>query len=444
VDDTDLDSGQEQAAGEEIAGVEEKADIKVAVNEQPDPANSQTDKSDPQYDASNTAYDRNFSGALRLPGTAGAIKIGGYVNLAIINSFDPLLISDRFITGSIPPDGQDVQGAKAGMVVTANQTRLNLDVRQQTSRGPLRAFVEGDFEGNNDTFRLRHAFGQYRSMLAGKTWTTLMDVDSRPEEVDFEGINSQVLVRQPQLRFSPPRFGQSLSFKFALENPKTDVVNGNGVNGMVDLVASVASLPLGHLGDWDLGSWNSRVGFIVRELQAQEIVIDPGTSDEDIPTDSTLGWGVTTSGRKSLTWWGEEDFVLWQLSYGKGMGRYLNDLNTIGKGDAVFDPDGNLHALPVFAGYFSYQHRWPKDFWFLDKWSGIMRSNLTISWVNIDNFEFQEGNNYNSTFRASANLIYLPTDNVRLGIELLWGERTNKDESKGTATQFQISARYSF
>lgn len=395
------------------------------------------------YDPSNTIYDKNFPGAWQLPGTSSAMRVGGYVNLAIVNSFDPLVITDRFITGSIPPEGQDVLGAKAGTEVTANQTRVNLEVRQQTSHGPLRAFIEGDFEGSGDTFRLRHAFGQFRWALAGKTWTTLMDVDSGPEQVDFEGINGQILGRQSQIRIFPS-FGQNMSFRMALENPQTDVVNGNGVRGHSDLVVSMNRLPLGHLGSWDIGTWNSRVGFILRDLQAQNIEVDGGEPSDNIPTDSATGWGVTTSGRTPLTWWSEDDFFVWQLTYGKGIGRYINDLGTIGGGDAVFDPKGELHALPVFAGYFSYQHRWAKQLWFMDKWPGQLRSNFTFSWVGIENFKFQEGNNYNRTFRASANLIYQPVQKLRFGMELLWGERKNKDNSKGTATQLQFSARYDF
>ncbi len=430
VEDSDPEGGQEKAVAE-LARKEQQSPAEKLIEDQ-------THQSDWEQDRSNTVYEHDFPGAWYLPGTTSAMKIGGYVNLALINSFDPLLITDRFITGSIPPDGQDVPGAKAGTDVTASQTRVNLEVRQQTSTGPLRAFIEADFEGEGDTFRLRHAFGQYRWMLAGKTWTTWMDVDSGPEEVDFEGINGQVLLRQSQIRFFP-RFGENMSFKLALENPRTEVVNGTGVAGIGDLVMSVDRLPLGTL-----GSWNSRVGFLLRDLQAQNVIGDPGTPSDDIPTSGTLGWGVTTSGKKSLTWWGDDDFILWQLTYGKGIGRYINDLATIGGGDAAFDPDGNLHALPVFAGYFSYRHRWPKDFWFLDKLPGTMRSNLTLSWVGIDNFEYQDDRNYQSTLRASVNLIYLPARNVRLGAELLWGTRKNKDDSKGTATQLQFSARYNF
>ena len=64
--------------------------------------------------------------------------------------------------------------------------------------------------------------------------------------------------------------------------------------------------------------------------------------------------------------------------------------------------------------------------------------------VKVDNYEFQQGSDYNRTIRASANLIYNPTANVQLGLEFLWGERKNRDGSKGTASQLQFAARYSF
>jgi hypothetical protein len=390
------------------------------------------------YDPSNTVYDIEFPGAWKLPGTHAAMKIGGYVNLSLINSFDPLLITDRFITGSIPVEGSSVEGTRAGMDVTANQTRVNWEVREQTPGGPLRAFIEGDFEGDNTTFRLRHAFGQYNWMLAGKTWSTLMDVDSRPEEVDFEGINGEVLVRQPQIRIFPS-FWQNMKFKLALESPQTDVIGGQGEPGRSDVIVSVDRLPLGTL-----GSWNSRVGFIIRDLQGQRTFEGPGPGEPVSLFSSAFGYGVTTSGKKSITGWAEQDFLLWQVTAGKGIGRYINDLATMGGGDAVFDPSGDLRALPVVAGYVSYQHRWKKNFWVFDKLPGSLRSNFTVSAVFIDNYNFQDADDYRSTLRASGNLMYQPTRNVRLGMELLWGKRTNKDNHDGTATQLQFSARYDF
>jgi hypothetical protein len=410
-------------------------------------------------DPASTIYDANFPGAWYLPGTTAAMKIGGYVNLSLVDSFDPMLIKDRFIVGSIPPDGQPVPGAVEGTSVSADQTRVNLEYREQTSLGEIRAFVEGDFRGDSasgdsgsggsgsggsENFRLRHAFGQFRSILAGKTWSTLMDVDARPEEVDVEGMNSQILVRHSQIRWTP-QFGEKLKLKLALEDPRTDVINGASERSSSDLIASLVRMPLGPL-----GRWNYRVGFILRDLKATGTVSEPDTGTGELAettsvTDSTTGWGITTGGRQPVTWWGDGgDFFLWQLTYGEGIGHYINDLGTIGGGDAVFDPEGKLHALPVFAGYLSYQHLWPMSLKFMKSWPGILRSNFTVGVVDIGNFDFQEGSNYKRTIRASANLIYNPTSNVQLGVEFLWGERVNKDDSKGTASQLQVAARYIF
>ncbi len=122
----------------------------------------------------------------------------------------------------------------------------------------------------------------------------------------------------------------------------------------------------------------------------------------------------------------------------------INDLGTIGGGDAVFDPSGRLHALAVFAGFVSYRHTWSKRLKLIADWSGLLRFNFTLSWVDVNTFDFQPDDAYRSTLRASANVIYFPTQNVKLGAELLWGEHVNKDRSKGTATPVQFPARYSF
>ncbi|MGB5292098.1 MAG: hypothetical protein WBN41_11685, partial [Lysobacterales bacterium] len=89
-------------------------------------------------------------------------------------------------------------------------------------------------------------------------------------------------------------------------------------------------------------------------------------------------------------------------------------------------------------------HRWPLTWRFVKGWPGVLRSSFTLSWVDISNFDFQDDSDYNRTMRASMNLIYNPTRNIQGGIEFLWGERVNKDGSKGNATQLQFAMRYIF
>ena len=184
------------------------------------------------------------------------------------------------------------------------------------------------------------------------------------------------------------------------------------------------------------GHRNFKAGVILRDLKANQ--------NNGSPNENTTGWGITASGRHPFKRSDGKDFLLWQLTYGEGIGHYINDLNTVGGGDAVFDPQGQLRALPVFAGYVSYLHEWPMTWGFVKSWPGILRSSLNLSWVDINNYQFQQGSDYKSTREALLNLIYSPTANITMGVEFLWGERTNRDESKGTAKQLQMLIRYDF
>jgi hypothetical protein len=385
------------------------------------------------YDPSNSIFDPNFPGVWHLPGTTAAMKVGGYVNLALVNNIDPLVARDRFIVGTIPTSGQSDPNASRGTSVSANQTRFNIEVREHAEHGQLRAFIEGDFLGDigdADAFRLRHAYGQYRWLLAGQTWSALSNVEALPEQVDFEGINGAILRRQPQLRFFPS-IGEQFSLVISAEDPETAVESGIGDSGIADIVVSVDKLPLTRS-----RNWNYKVGVIFRDLRGKVDASDTS------PLQRTTGWGLTTSGRLASPIWGESDDIAWQVSYGRGIGSYLNDLNEVGGGDAVFDPSGNLRPLPVFAGFVSYQHEWDNKW--LNSLPGLWRSNINFSWIDVSNYDFQAGSAYNSTLYTSANLIYFPVQNARIGLEFLWGQRKDKDQSRGNAAQIQLSTRFTF
>ena len=119
---------------------------------------------------------------------------------------------------------------------------------------------------------------------------------------------------------------------------------------------------------------------------------------------------------------------------GRGIGRYLNDTNTLGGLDAVFAPDGTLDALPIFGGYGAFQHFWNEQ----------MRSTFLVSLVQIDNYDYQPGDAYKRTERLSGNFVWSPIRRVDIGAELIWGRRTNKDSNDATALQFQLATMYRF
>jgi len=366
-----------------------------------------------------TRLGEDFTGSIPIPGTEAAVKISGFAKMSMVNTLDPLGSDDRFVAGLIPVGGTGSAAGDGEVRVSARQSRLNIEIRDSTSYGPLRAFVEGDFAGNGDTFRLRHGFGQFRRFLAGKTWSTMVDNRATPEEVDFEGINGRIQVRQAQVRYFPS-FGRDLDLLIGLEDPAPDVTGGRGVSQYPDVVVSVRR-------NW-ADRWHIKTSLLLRQIEAKWD-LDSSVSDRQI------GWGVSVSGRVGLDLWDERDNILFQFNYGDGIGRYINDLQEVGGQDAVFNPQtGELETLPVVSGYVAFQH------W----WQGSLRSTLTYSWVDVENMAFQIDSDYARTDRAIINLLWSPVSRVDVGGELLWGKRENRDGTSATARQIQFGVKYRF
>ncbi len=366
-----------------------------------------------------TSYGDDFRGSIPIPNSDAAVKIGGFVKMSGVYTLDPLGSDDRFIVGLIPVGDVNFDNIDGEVKVSARQSRLGFEMRDSTSYGQLRAFVEGDFAGNGDTYRLRHAFGQFRQFLAGKTWSTMVDSRATPEEVDFEGINGMINVRQPQIRYFPS-FGRNLDLLIGLEDPAPDVTGGQGVSQYPDIVASIRR-------NWSK-RWHVKSSLLLRQIEARSDL-------DDSITDSKFGWGFSLSGKAGMEFWDGRDNILFQLNYGDGIGRYINDLQEVGGQDAEFDPlTGELETIKLFSGYVAYQH------W----WRDSLRSTLTYSWVDVDNLDFQVDSAYARTDRAIINLLWSPVPRVDVGGEILWGRRENLDGSYGTARQIQLGAKYRY
>jgi hypothetical protein len=368
-------------------------------------------------ESESSTYDlESFPGSLAIPGSSAAIKFGGFVKMNVVESFDPIGTNDRFIVGSIPVPQESGSNTAA---LTVSQSRLNIDMRDMTQYGAMRAFVEADFAGDGDTFRLRHAFGQYKSFLIGKTWSTFIDIRSRPEDLDFEGINGQLLLRHPQIRYFP-QIGKNWHLLLAAEDPDPNIFGGTGISQVPDLVASVERT-------W-FDKWHIKSSLLLRQISGECNCLDNAF-------DTTTGWAFTVSGMTNIARWDERDNLQLQLNYGEGYSHYVNDLGSVGIPDALFDPQtGNLNALPVFAMYIAFQ-KW---------WSPTMRSNFNYGYVNVDSKYASLPTQYKSTQRFIMNYIWSPIARIDLGAEFLMGSRTNQNGDIGKAKQIQLSAKYRY
>jgi len=284
----------------------------------------------------------DFPGSIRIPGTDTAIKFGGRIRTAVVFTLDSLGSDDRFLTNSIPVEPSDEAAAKGARTsFSANTSRLNFEMRTPVGDSQMRAFIEGDFFGvdGNETrtsFRLRHAYAQFRGVLFGQTWSTFSDPAADHQALDFEGINGENLIRQAQIRYTWTP-GDRATVAVALETPEVSITGGEGVNVAPDVVGRAVwkFKEIGHL----------QTAVVLRGIRGES----PITGSED---DSVFGWGASLSGVVPFYYFNQTDRFVFQFNGGKGNARYINDLNSLGGQDAVFDPvTGELEALHARGFY---------------------------------------------------------------------------------------------
>ena len=391
--------------------------------------------------AEQTVTAGEFPGSMRIPGSDAALRVGGLVRMLSVNSYDAIGTEDRFVTSSIPVAGSEAAREDQRTTYSAAPSRFNLDLRTPTGVGAMRAFIEGDFaaSGPGNLFQLRHAYGQWRKLTVGQTWSTFSDPEAEPQGIDREGLNAISLFRQAQFRWTHP-FGERLTLALAAENPAPDISAPNGspvpgVNQVPDLVTRLRWTPgektivEGSLGNWRRdrlrGGGHVQLAFLLRQIRGEQ---GPNV------TLSTTGAGFHYSGRISSPWHGDRDRILFALAGGWGIGRYINDLGSLGQ-DAVYDPVTNtLQALPVLSGYVGYEH------W----WIPTLRSTATWGTVYVDNLDVQTGDAFHRTDRATLNLSWSPIPRIDIVGEFLVGRRINKDGQRGEARQLQIGTTFRF
>ncbi len=359
------------------------------------------------------------AGAFQIGGGDASLRFGGLVRVNWVSTYHALLVDDRFQTSAIPVAGspESLRGGRVNVI--ASPSRFNFDLRTPTGVGYMRAFIEGDFAGDGNTLRLRHAYGQWRRFIFGQTWSTFSDPEAEPDGIDFEGLNAIVLFRQPQIRWSFP-LREGLRLAFAFEDPRPDLTGATGLNQVPDAVTRVR---------WEPGrGGHVQLAGVFRQLRGEPV---------DRPNDevTAAGYGVNLSGRIPIPVAGNRDHLLFQHNLGRGLGRYISDLGSYGGQDGVFDASADrLRALDVWSGYVGYEH------W----WSTRVRSSASFGIVGIDNLDIQPDDALHMTRRATINVMWSPIPRLDLVTEFLWGDRQNKNGQRGKAAQTQIGSTFRF
>jgi len=153
---------------------------------------------------------------------------------------------------------------------------------------------------------------------------------------------------------------------------------------------------------------------------------------------SEWGWGLMAGAAINTI---GKDKLLLQVAHGRAIASYVNDGGMDLAPTASFDPVAPMPTARLTAetvpitGLVTYYDHW---------WTNALSSSIGYSFTRVANTNFQTPDTFHRGDYASANLLAYPADKVMLGVELLWGKRTDRDGSAGTNLRFQFSARYTF
>ena len=340
---------------------------------------------------------------------------GGYVRLYGIYDFNGLQSVTDFITHEIPVGKGNTRQDRFALDI--RQSRVYTEILGMTKYGQLRIYMEADFLGETGLLRLRHAFGQFKGFLAGKTWTTFMDLSALPNTVDFEGPNSEICLRTVMIRFTQD-FGNYFICSVAIEQPNISITNDDTEDipqYVPDFIARFkAHGKVGHL----------QLAGVLRDIAYEDTL----TAEKR----NSRGWGVAFSGSLNFT---KKNKFMFQTVYGKGISKYIQDIAGTGR-DLVPKPGcpGELQALPVFGMYAALQHNWTQK----------LNSTIVYGYTEAYDLGNKPPDNYQTGMYVAGNLFLDLMPTVRFGIEYLWGERVNKNGDSGTANRINFLAKYSF
>lgn len=334
------------------------------------------------------------------------------------------------------PVYQNQYGADGNFYSSVRQSRLGFKTSTPLGDEEIKTIFEFELFGVGDdagqtTFRLRHAYGEYKNFGAGQYWSVFMDPDVFPNSVEYWGPSGMIFYRNIQFRYIPVK-GQNNTVAISIEKPGASGDPGYESATFPDTAAHFPVPDLAahyrHSQDWG----HVQLAGILRYIGLEDTA--PGGVEDDF-----IGWGLNLSGNYKIG----SDTVRLQLVYGEGVGNYLND----GAPDIGATGAGTAETLPLLGIVAFYDH----------SWSEKLSSSIGYSMYNVDNSSAQTPSAFKTGHYALANVLHHPVPNLTYGLELQYGKRINKGDGQtevidGTARniesfddiRLQFSVKFAF
>jgi hypothetical protein len=350
-------------------------------------------------DAASTNKDSGFTVAVTptadMPAPVAEVTVYGYVGAHLHYAFDGAHgAGNSFSVSTLANTGGD------HISLTAKQSRFGIKSKIDTAIGQIRTQIEADFNtgGNAGSLRprLRHAVGHWDmtpnwTFTAGQYWYTAALLPIGVSTVDFNGA---LLTYSRTAQFRLSYADGPLSWAVAIENPTFDsTTNMPNIASYLqyDIAGGHTLIVTGEVADW-FNNGGTSAGF----------------SGTTVAHNDELGWAIQAGANFNLA-----DVATLTAGVGYGEGLLTNKFvfeDGFNNVDAAGDP---LEAIAFTVGL-SFGLSETTTF------------NAQFGYVNALAVQADAADK-DKLYKVTANVMWQPVKQMRMGWEVNWGEYTLVD-----------------
>ena len=300
-----------------------------------------------------------------------------------------------------------------------SRSRFGFEVTRRTKKaGDVFVRLEMDFAGNNNTsFRIRHAYGQFSHLIVGQTWSLFNNVAFAPPIVNTSGPVGSSTQRTTQIRYFRS-IKKKMQWAAGMEYSSPDLSIPDSLGGT--LVQVIPDFTGRLKRDDDHFSW-----------QASAVITTISGRDSTNHLSYAFGFGINLGAK--LVFKKHHHFYISFIT-GNSIAHFINIFSNKGE-DAVFNPNtNNFEGNFTTSGYAAYERKLPHD----------LSASLSFGIAAITNQPFQLGNVFDYAYNILFDAFWSPIPGARLGFEYAFGQRLDKDDSRGLANRVSLLIYYDF
>lgn len=347
-----------------------------------------------------------------------ALGIGGYIEGVGQYDFNGAIDGNGFTTFEIPVPRDNSMLNRFD--ADATHSTIFLRLLTKTRFGILNGYIQTNFSGNNGNYGvvLKQAYLSLAGFTVGLTNSTFDDPSAGVPTIDYQGPSGSIGVKNLIFQYKR-RFNNNWSAAISIEGNKgtytTSAENKEISQRCPDIPAYIQYA-------WGNGKDHIRLSGIYRNLSYRNLVTGKNHG--------VSGYGVMLSGLATpvnlVTFY-------YQAAYGKGIGRYVNDLSGFGY-DLISSSDGKMKA--------------PEDLGIV----GGIQFNITPNFFISGSYSLNRvygagemgGTGYRKADYYVANAFYNFLDGFQVGIEYLHGNRDDYNGMSNSANRIEAMVKYSF